>query len=51
MFKRFFYWLEKRNHYKTMIYWQIEVKNAKTRVEFCQKALSYYEGKVKNECR
>ena len=32
-----------------MIYWQTEVKNAKDRLEFCLKALRYYEGKVQDE--
>lgn len=42
MFK-LFYWLEKRSNYKTLIYWQKELKATEERLAFCQKALRFYE--------
>ena len=44
MFKRFMYWLAKRDNYKSLIYWHNEIKQTKERLIFCKKALKYYEG-------
>jgi len=44
MIKRLCYWLAKRSHHGSLIYWQKEIKIAQERLEFCKKALSYYEG-------